>query len=125
MDENIIANKVIGAAIEVHRTLGPGLLESAYQDCLRHELYHSGIECECELPIALSYKGLVVGEAYRIDLIVENKLIIELKTVSGLQDIHKAQLLTYLRLTKKKLGLLINFNEVLLKNGIKRVVNNL
>ena len=125
MGENEIANKVIGAAIEVHRALGPGLLESAYQDCLKQELNCIGLGFECESPIVLEYKGLIVGEAYRLDLLIENKVIIELKTVSNLLDIHKSQLLTYLRLTKKKLGLLINFNEILLKHGIKRIANNL
>lgn len=125
MDENIIANKIIGAAIEVHRILGPGLLEAAYQDCLKHELMRNGLNYEGESQIALNYKGLIVGEAYKLDLLVENKVIIELKTVSNILDIHKAQLLTYLRLTNRKLGLLINFNEILLKHGIKRIVNNL
>ena len=125
MSENIIANKVIGAAIEVHRTLGPGLLESAYHDCLKYELNCVGLEFESESPVLLNYKGLIVGEAYRLDLLIENKVIIELKTVSKLLDIHKTQLLTYLRLTNKKPGLLINFNEILLKHGINRIANNL
>jgi len=125
MDENMIANKIIGAAIEVHRTLGPGLLESAYQDCLKYELNLAGLDSECQSPVALAYKGLIIGEAYRLDLLIENKVIIELKTIPELLDIHKAQLLTYLRLTNKKLGLLINFNEILLKHGIKRIANNL
>ena len=125
MNENAIANKVIGAAIEVHRTLGPGLLESAYQDCLKYELNRIDLGFESESPVTLNYKGLIVGEAYRLDLLIENKVIIELKTVSTLLNIHKTQLLTYLRLTNKKLGLLINFNEILLKNGINRIVNNL
>lgn len=125
MNENIIANKVIGAAIEVHRTLGPGLLESAYQDCLKYELNCIGLGFESESPVILNYKGLIVGEAYRLDLLIENKVIIELKTVSKLLDIHKTQLLTYLRLTNKRLGLLINFNEILLKHGINRIANNL
>jgi len=125
MNENVITSKVIGAAIEVHKILGPGLLESAYHDCLKHELMSAGLEYESESPITLNYKGLVIGEAYRLDLLVENKVIIELKTVSKLSDIHKIQLLTYLRLTNKKLGLLINFNEILLKHGIKRIANNL
>jgi len=125
MDENVIANKVIGAAIEVHKTLGPGLLESAYHDCLKHELKCVGLGFESESQVAVKYKGLIVGEAYRLDLLIENRVIVELKTVSKVLDIHKAQLLTYLRLTDKKLGLLINFNEILLKHGIKRVANNL
>jgi len=125
VNENNIANKVIGAAIEVHRTLGPGLLESAYHDCLKHELNCIGLEFESESPVLLNYKGLIVGDVYRLDLLVENKVIIELKTVSKLLDIHKTQLLTYLRLTNKRLGLLINFNEILLKHGINRIANNL
>ena len=125
MDENEVNRKVIGAAIEVHRVLGPGLLESTYHDCLKHELELLGIGYESESPIALDYKGKIIGDAYRIDLLVENKVIIELKTVSKLLELHKAQLLTYLKLTNKKLGLLINFNEILLKHGIKRIVNNL
>lgn len=125
MDENLIANKVIGAAIEVHKILGPGLLESAYQDCLKYELASNGLNYEAESKVALNYKGLIVGDVYRLDLIVEDRVIIELKSVTRVLDIHKAQLLTYLKLTNRKLGLLINFNEILLKNGIKRVVNNL
>ncbi len=125
MIENIIANKVIGAAIEVHKTLGPGLLESAYQDCLKHELNYIGLKFESETQVILNYKGLIIGEAYWLDLLIENKVIIELKTVSKLLDIHKVQLLMYLKLTNKKLGLLINFNEILLKHGIKRIANNL
>lgn len=125
MNENDINSKVIGAAIEVHKTLGPGLLESAYHDCLMHELDLEGIGYKAESPIVLDYKGRIIGDAYRLDLLVENKVIVELKTVSKLMDIHKAQLLTYLKLTNKKLGLLINFNEILLKHGIKRIANNL
>ena len=125
MNENDINSKVIGAAIEVHKVLGPGLLESAYQDCLMYELDLIGISYESEIPIVLNYKGLIIGDAYRLDLLVENKVVVELKAVSKLLDIHKAQLLTYLKLTDKKLGLLINFNEILLKHGIKRIANNL
>jgi len=125
MDENDINSKIIGAAIEVHKVLGPGLLESAYHDCLMYELDLIGIRYEAESPIVLDYKGRIIGDAYRLDLLVENKVIVELKTVSKLLDIHKAQLLTYLKLTNKKLGLLINFNEILLKHGIKRIANNL
>jgi len=125
MDENALANRVIGAAIEVHKHLGPGLMESAYHTCLMRELELGKLHFEREVSVAVGYKGLVVADAYRVDLMVENKLIVELKTVTSLSDIHKAQLLTYLRLTKRKLGLLINFNEQLLKHGIQRVVNNL
>lgn len=125
MDENQIATEVIGAAIEVHRILGPGLLESAYRDCLVHELHLRKIHFESEVPLAVEYKGLVVGQAYRADLLVGQKVLVELKTVEALQPVHKAQLLTYLRLAHRKLGLLINFNVSILKDGVKRVVNNL
>jgi GxxExxY protein len=125
MDENGLAHEVIGAAIEVHRELGPDLLESAYQDCLEQELRLRGIQFESEIMIPIQYKGLVVGDAYRVDVLVEGKLIVELKSTEKTSDIHKAQLLTYLRLTQRKLGLLINFNTELVKNGIFRVVNNL
>lgn len=125
MVENEITNKVIGAAVIVHRFLGPGLLESAYHTCLKHEFDLMGLAYESEVQVPINYKGLVIGEAYRLDLLVENKVIIEIKSVSKLTDIHKAQLLTYLKLTDRKLGLVINFNELLLKNGVKRVVNQL
>jgi GxxExxY protein len=125
MDENQIATEVIGAAIEVHRILGPGLLESAYRDCLVHELSLRKIDFESEVPLAVEYKGLVVDQAYRADLLVGQKVLVELKTVEALQPVHKAQLLTYLRLAHRKLGLLINFNVSTLKDGVKRVVNNL
>jgi len=125
MDENALANQVIGAAIEVHRHLGPGLLESAYHTCLMKELTLRQLRFESEVPVAVEYKGLTVTDAYRIDLMVGNKLLVELKTVVNVTDVHKAQLLTYLRLTRRKLGLLINFNEPLLKHGIQRMVNNL
>jgi len=125
MDENVLANRVIGAAIEVHKYLGPSLMESAYHACLMHELELGKLRFESEFSVVVDYKGLAVADAYRVDLMVENKLIVELKTVASLGDIHKAQLLTYLRLTKRKLGLLINFNELLLKHGIQRVVNSL
>jgi len=125
MGENVLANRVIGAVIEVHKYLGPSLMESAYHACLMHELELGRLHFESEFSVVVDYKGLAVADAYRVDLMVENKLIVELKTVASLGDIHKAQLLTYLRLTKRKLGLLINFNELLLKHGIQRVVNSL
>jgi GxxExxY protein len=125
MDENSLATEVIGAAIEVHRALGPGLLESAYHECLVHELELRRLAFEREVPIALDYKGVVVGVAYRADLLVGNKLLVELKTVDRLLPVHKAQLVTYLRLTNRKLGLLINFNVTVLKDGIQRVAFNL
>jgi GxxExxY protein len=125
MDENEISNRVIGAAIEVHRILGPGLLESAYHECLMRELDLRSLPFESEVPIALDYKGHLVGAAYRADLLVANKLLVELKTVDRLQPVHKAQLATYLRLMNRKLGLLINFNVSRLKEGIQRVVYKL
>jgi GxxExxY protein len=125
MDENELAHAVIGSAIEVHRALGPGLLESAYQDCLAHELGLRRISYESEVMIPVEYKGLVVSDAYRADLLVGDKLIVELKSAERIHEIHKAQLLIYLRLTHRKSGLLVNFNTALVKNGIFRVVNNL
>ena len=125
MDENDLASVVIGSAIEVHRSLGPGLLESAYHECLMYELGLRGLQFQSEVKVPVIYKGLKVGEAYRLDLIVEHRLIVELKAVERINDLHKAQLLTYLRLTNRKLGLLINFNNSLLKRGVHRVVNNL
>ncbi len=125
MDENQIATQIIGAAIEVHRIVGPGLLESAYHECLMHELKLRKYSFESEVPIAIDYKRIVIGVAYRADILVENKVLVELKTVDNLMPVHRAQLLTYLRLTNRKLGLLINFNVSVLKDGIQRVVNNL
>ena len=125
MDENETAYNVIGAAIEVHRLLGPGLLESAYQTCLARELRDRGLQYEREVPVPVMYKGEFVSEAYRLDFIVQNNVLVELKAVEKLNDIHKAQLLTYLRLSKRKLGLLINFNAIRLKEGVVRVVNQL
>lgn len=123
MQNNDLSGAVIGAAIEVHKALGPGLLESAYHECLIHELQLQKISYESEVPIYVEYKGLIVGDAYRADLIVSGKLIVELKAVERVGSLHKAQLLTYLRLMDKSLGLLINFNTDVLKNGICRVVN--
>ena len=120
---NEITGKIIQAAIEVHRILGPGLLESAYHDCLKHDLNLMGLEFESEVSVPINYKGSNVGEAYRMDLLVANKVVVELKSVTKIKDIHRIQLLTYLKLTNRNLGLLINFNEILLKNGVKRVVN--
>ena len=117
-----LAGRVIGAAIEVHRALGPGLLESAYERCLEHELKLQDIPCQRQVELPLAYKGLKVDGGYRLDLLVSDQLVVELKTVSDLAPIHEAQLLTYLKLTKLKAGLLINFNVPLLKNGIKRMV---
>jgi len=122
MEINRITESIIGAAIEVHRSLGPGLLESAYQACLAREMALRGLGFEQEMPLHLEYKGLQLDCGYRLDFLVENTVIVELKTVDALQPIHEAQLLTYLRLTGAKIGLLINFNVPVLKNGIKRMV---
>jgi GxxExxY protein len=123
MEINDVTHKVIGAAIEVHRHLGPGLLESAYQTCLQRELGLQGLNFETEVAVPIEYKGEVIMEAYRLDMLVENEVVVELKAVESLNDKHKAQLLTYLQLMRKRAGLLINFNEAVLKHGIKRIVN--
>jgi len=120
-DINELTGKVIGAAIEVHKALGPGLLESAYEECLCHEfkLRHFPFERQKELPI--EYKGMKLDCGYRLDIVVWSRIILELKSCSELQPIHEAQLLTYLKLTGLKVGLLINFNVPVLKDGIKRL----
>jgi len=125
MDENEISNLIIGKAIEVHKALGPGLLESAYRECLFYELVNLGLKVEKEVPMPIVYKDIKLDHGYRIDLLVENKVVVELKAVDTLIDVHEAQILTYLKLGNYKLGLLINFNVRLLKNGVKRYVNNL
>ena len=123
MHENDIATKIIGAAIEVHKQLGPGLLESTYETCLAFELRQIGFNVDQQLALPVVYKDVKLNAGYRIDILVESKIILEIKSVDSLADIHTAQLLTYLKLKDLKLGLLINFNEVLLKNGLKRVLN--
>jgi GxxExxY protein len=125
MRENDLSTIVIGAAIKIHRELGPGLLESAYEQCMAYELELEEISFEQQVYIPLIYKEIKIDKAFKADFLIEDKLIVELKSVENLMDVHKSQLLTYLRLTDKRLGLLINFNNVLLKNGITRVVNNL
>ncbi|HET9916402.1 MAG TPA: GxxExxY protein [Candidatus Binatia bacterium] len=120
MDFDLLSNKVIGCAIEVHRELGPGLLESAYEQCLAAELSRSGIPFQVQVDLPVIYKGTRLDCGYRIDLLVDNQLIVELKSVEQLLKIHEAQILTYMRLTKVHIGLLINFNVALLKKGIKR-----
>jgi GxxExxY protein len=124
MKVNELTEQIIGAAIEAHRHKGPGLLESTYELCLQHELGLRGIPSERQLMLPIEYKGLTVPEAYRIDLMVENTVIVELKTVKALEDIHTAQVLTYLQAADKQIGLLINFKSVLLKDGIRRLANN-
>ncbi|KAA0892102.1 GxxExxY protein [Oryzomonas rubra] len=118
-----LSNKVIGALIEVHRCLGPGLLESAYEECLCRELELRGIAFERQASLSIAYKGIQIDAAYRIDILVENALILELKSVAKLESIHEAQVLTYLNLKNLWLGLLINFNVSVLKDGIRRMVN--
>jgi GxxExxY protein len=122
MDEEI-ARQVIGAAIEVHRHLGPGLLESSYGAALARELDLRGLSAERECPLVVSYKGEPIESAYRLDFLVEGCLIVELKTVETVLPVHKAQMLTYLRWTGLRLGLLANFNVPLLRDGISRVIN--
>ncbi|WP_339658828.1 GxxExxY protein [uncultured Polaribacter sp.] len=123
MEENKITQKIIGAAIEVHRTLGPGLLESAYQECLFYELKSLGLSVKKEVSLPIIYKEIKLNHGYRIDLLVNDKIVIELKTVESFTDVHFAQILTYLKLGEYPLGLLINFHTKLLKNGIKRFIN--
>ena len=123
MIENELANKVIGLAIDIHKVLGPGLLESAYHECLFYKIKQVGFQVEKEKAMPLIFEDVKLDCGYRIDLLVENKLVIEIKAVEALNDVHLAQVLTYLKLGKFKLGLLINFNVSLLKNGIKRVIN--
>jgi GxxExxY protein len=115
-----LSNSVIGCAIEVHRTIGPGLLESTYRQCLAYELSHVGISIQIELPLPVRYKDFLLDCAYRIDLLVSGDLIVEAKCVEALLPIHQAQILTYMRLAKVPVGLLINFNVTKLQNGIKR-----
>lgn len=121
---NQITHRVIGACIEVHKTLGPGLLESAYEECLCHELTLIGLNFRRQKPLPVIYKGIRLDCGYRLDLVVENQLVLELKAVEKVMPIHEAQLLTYLKLSKLSLGLLINFNVCYLRDGIKRMVNN-
>lgn len=125
MSENEISSQIIGAAIEVHKFLGPGLLESSYEACLLFELRQKGLNVKSQVPLPVSYKGLLLEAGYRIDILVEEKVIIEVKAVDKLAEIHTAQILTYLKLTKLKLGLVINFNTVKVIEGLKRVVNQL
>ncbi|MEX0724321.1 MAG: GxxExxY protein [Gracilimonas sp.] len=125
MRENTISNVIIGACIEIHKDLGPGLLESVYEELLFHELVTKRLDVKRQLSMPLSYKGREFETAYRLDLLVEDKVIVELKSVERLAPVHYAQLPTYLRLSDKKLGLLINFNEKLLRDGVHRMVNGL
>lgn len=125
MTENEISRVVIGACIEVHKQLGTGLLESTYEVCLAYELKQLGLNVKQQVALPVVYKDVKLSAGYRIDLLIENKVVLELKSVDTLAPIHTAQTLTYLKLTNLKLGLLINFNTVKVIDGIKRVVNNL
>jgi len=120
-----IGRNIVHCAIKVHRALGPGLLESVYQQCLAHDLEKAGLEVACEMPIPVKYDEVSIDLGLRIDMMVEKAVVIENKTVEKLLPIHEAQLLTYLKLTKLNLGYLLNWNVTLMKHGIKRMVNNL
>lgn len=125
MTENEISYKIIGVAIELHKNIGAGLLESVYENALAYDLRESGLNVKQQISMPFIYKEIHQEIGFRIDLLVENKVLIELKSVETLAPVHFAQTLTYLRLSKIKLGLLINFNNIILKNGIHRIVNNL
>ncbi len=118
-----LTERIIGAAIEVHRQTGPGLMESAYEECLCYELSQLGLSFKRQVPLPVTYKGIQLDGGYKMDLVVEDTVVLELKTVDQLLPVHTAQLLTYLKLSGKPIGLLINFNEPVLKKGLKRLVN--
>jgi GxxExxY protein len=122
MEFDQLSNQVIGCALQVHRALGPGLLESAYEQCLAHELSLSGIPFKLQFPLPVNYKNIKLDCGYRIDLLVDDKLVVELKSVDNIKGIHQSQILTYMKLSEMKVGLLINFNVEMLKSGIKRFV---
>ena len=122
---NEISQAIIGAAIEVHKILGPGLIESVYEECLKKEFSLRGIDYQSQVTFPLMYKGMDTGKVFRIDLLVENEVVVELKAVDELTILNEVQLVTYLKLLGKRLGLLINFNEIRLVDGIRRKVNNL
>lgn len=123
MEINDLSYKIIGLAIDVHKELGPGLLESAYQECLFYEIKSAGLKVVKELALPITYKDIKLDHGYRIDLLVEDKIVLELKTVENFTDVHFAQVLTYLKLGNYPLGLLINFNSKILKSNIKRFIN--
>jgi GxxExxY protein len=125
MEIEEIGKQIIDATIKVHRALGPGLLESSYQTCLAYELRKRGLTVECEIPQPVSYEGIQIDAGYRLDMLVENVIVIENKAVEQILSIHEAQLLTYLKLGDRRLGYLINWNVPLVKNGIRRMVNKL
>jgi GxxExxY protein len=119
---NTLTGRIIGAAIEVHKHLGPGLLESAYEECLNYELVKDGLSIRRQEPVLILYKEIKLEYGYRIDLLVENLVVVELKAVDALLPVHEAQILTYMKFARKRLGLLINFNVTLLKNGLRRYI---
>ena len=125
MTENKIATLILDACFKIHRKLGPGLFESVYEEILSYELDKMGMKFHRQLPIPVVWDNIKLDQGFRADLIVEDKVIIEIKSIESINSVHQKQLLTYLRLTDLKLGLLINFNEALIKNGIQRIVNNL
>jgi GxxExxY protein len=125
MDINQLSSKIIGAAIQVHKALGPGLLESAYEECICHELSSQSSSIERQKPLAINYKGIKLDCGYRLDIVVENTIILELKSCEKIEPIHKAQLLTYLKLSGLNLGLILNFNVPVMRDGIVRIVNEL
>ena len=122
MELNELSRTIIGCAINVHKVLGPGLLESAYEECLSYELIKQGLHIERQRPVPIVYREVKLDCGYRIDILVENKIIIELKSVDAINPVHEAQILTYLKFANKKLGLLINFNVLRLKDGIRRFI---
>ncbi len=124
MELEQIAKLIVHCAIKVHKALGPGLLESVYQKCLAYELERSGLIVKCEVPVPVQYGDVKIDAGFRADMIVENSIIIENKTVEQIAPIHEAQLLTYLKLTNLNIGFLLNWNVTLMKNGIRRMVNN-
>ncbi len=125
MTENDITEIIVDKCIKIHTRLGPGLLENVYEEVLLYELHNSKLECERQINIPIIYDNIIFNIGYRLDVIVDDKVIVELKSVEHVLPVHKKQLLTYLKVTGKKVGLLINFNEDLIKNGIIRIVNNL
>jgi len=125
MHENVISKEIVDAAFKIHTKLGPGLLESVYEVVLAYEMKQRGFRVERQTPVPIEYEGIHFDEGYRLDLLVENKVIVEIKSVEQISPVHKKQLLTYLRLKDKRLGLLVNFNVELIKQGLSRVVNGL
>lgn len=124
MTNDELTRKVIGFAIEIHKKLGPGLYENVYKDCLCHKLLQAGINFEKEKTIPISFNDLIIDRGFRVDILVENKIVLELKSIEKYTDLHQAQMITYLKLGKYHLGLLLNFNVELMKNGIRRVINS-